>query len=100
MADSQHAMLGFARGSVHDRMFHVVVLGGIALVACGGTTEAGKAEAVGDAEPSDAVAEDGSFPSETNAAPPDPSTERVAPASPGPRCPGARGLCRRCGRLR
>lgn len=60
-------------------MFHVLVLGGIALVACGGTTEAGKVAAVGDAEPSDALAEDGSFPSETNAAPPDASTGPVFP---------------------
>ena len=62
---------------MHDRMFHVLVLGGISLVACGGTTEAGKAAAVGDAEPSDALAEDGSFPSETNAASPDASTGPV-----------------------
>jgi hypothetical protein len=53
---------------VSDRMFHVLVLGGLAFVGCGGSTAAGIDKGKGDAEPSDAAsAEDGfaGFPDET-----------------------------------
>jgi hypothetical protein len=49
-------------------MFHVLVLGGLALVGCGGSTAAAIDKGKGDAEPSDATsAEDGfpGFPDET-----------------------------------
>ena len=61
-------------GGADDRMFHVLVLGGIALVACGGATTT-DASGLTDAEPQEASAGDGSFPSETNAAPLDAATE-------------------------
>jgi hypothetical protein len=50
---------------VNDRMFHVLVLGGLALVGCGGSTAGGSDKATGDAEPSDARSAEDGFPSET-----------------------------------
>jgi hypothetical protein len=53
---------------VSDRMFHVLVLGGLALVGCGGSTATVSDKGKGDAEPSDAASgEDGftGFPDET-----------------------------------
>jgi hypothetical protein len=56
-------------------MFHVLVLGGMALVGCGGATGTATDAGVGEPAPSDAAAADDSFPSETNASPPDASGE-------------------------
>jgi hypothetical protein len=50
---------------VNDRMFHVLVLGGLALVGCGGSTAAGSEKGTADAEPSDATSAEDGFPSET-----------------------------------
>jgi hypothetical protein len=50
---------------VNDRMFHVLVLGGLALVGCGGSTAAGSEKGTSDAEPSDATSAEDGFPSET-----------------------------------
>ena len=46
-------------------MFHVLVLGGLALVGCGGSTTAGVDKGTGDATPSDATSTDEFFPAET-----------------------------------
>jgi hypothetical protein len=50
---------------VSDRMFHVLVLGGVALVGCGGSTSAGPDKSAGDAAPTDASTADEFFPAET-----------------------------------
>jgi len=50
---------------VNDRMFHVLVLGGLPLVGCGGSTAAGTEKGTADAEPSDATSAEDGFPSET-----------------------------------
>jgi hypothetical protein len=52
---------------MHDRMFQVLVLGGMALVGCGGSTLTEANKGAGDAKPSDATSGDTAFPSETNA---------------------------------
>jgi hypothetical protein len=49
---------------MNDRMFHVLVLGGLALVGCGGSTT-GAANPANGAVGSDASAVDDAFPSET-----------------------------------
>jgi hypothetical protein len=56
-------------------MFHVLVLGGMALVGCGGATGTVTDAGVGEPAPSDAAAAEDSFPSETNAGPLDASGE-------------------------
>lgn len=56
---------------MNDRMFHVLVLGGMALVGCGGSTLAEPDAGSGDASPhgpEDAASKDVAFPFETNAA--------------------------------
>jgi hypothetical protein len=68
---------------VSDRMFHVLVLGGMALVGCGGATGTVTDAGVGEPAPSDAASAEDSFPSETNAGPLDAyvSTDAGAPQS-------------------
>jgi hypothetical protein len=54
---------------VNDKMFRVLVLGGMALVGCGGSiaTKSTTDKGAGDAEPQDASSAGQGFPSETNA---------------------------------
>jgi hypothetical protein len=55
-------------GATHHRMFHVIVLGGVALVDCGARTELGRPQTVDDASKpvADAADEDAiGFPEET-----------------------------------
>lgn len=72
-------------------MFHVLVLGGLTLVGCGGSTAAASDKGGGDAEPSDATSTEDGFPSETPFPAldadglPESSDTSTAPAMPGSR---------------
>jgi hypothetical protein len=63
---------------VSDRMFHVLVFGGLALVGCGGSTSVDGDKGAGNATPSDATSTDEFFPAETA------SFAYDAGGSPGP----------------
>jgi hypothetical protein len=69
---------------VNDRMFYVLVLGGLALVGCGGLTAAGSDKGTADAEPSDATSGEDGFPSETAYAPDAYGLPESRDASTGP----------------